>query len=414
MNEKDLTSIDDLLKFLEGSRPVAFSICGNKHEYYKWIQDILIKFQYSTLKKQEKGVVIRYLMKISGYSRQQLTRLIKKYRETGIIKAQQRTVRGFKRRYANEDIRLLTGMDARHDTPSGHAIKKLCERAYEIFKQTEYQNLASISVAHLYNLRKSTPYMRQHRTFTKTKPRASTIGERRKPQPNGQPGYIRIDTVHQGDQGKQKGVYHINVVDEITQFEFVSAVEKISEQHLIPALECLLDAFPFTIKGFHSDNGFEYINSRVAKLLQKLLIEFTKSRPRHSNDNGLVETKNGSVVRKLFGYVHISQHCAPLINDFNKQHLYPYINYHRPCFFPKTIIDTKGKVRKVYNYEDMMTPYEKLKSLAQADQYLKPGMTFEILEAMAYEMSDNEAADRLQTARQQLFTTIYEQNTKRA
>jgi len=414
MNEKDLTSIDELSMFLEGSRPIAFSICGNKHEYYKWIQYILLKFPYLTLKKQEKGVVIRYLMKISGYSRQQLTRLIKQYCETGIIKAQQRTVRGFKRRYANEDILLLAAMDARHDTPSGHAIKKLCERAYEIFNQSEYQNLSSISVAHVYNLRKSTPYMRQRRTFTKTKPKASTIGKRRKPQPNGQAGYIRIDTVHQGDQDKQKGVYHINVVDEVTQFEFLCAVEKISEYYLIPALEYLLDAFPFTIKGFHADNGSEYINSKVAKLLQKLLVDFTKSRPRHSNDNGLVETKNGSVVRKLFGYGHIPQHWAPLINDFNKQHLSPYLNYHRPCFFSKTIMDTKGKIKKVYNYEDMMTPYEKLKSLPLADQYLKPGMTFEILEAMAYEMSDNEAADCLQTARQQLFTTIYEQNTKRA
>jgi transposase InsO family protein len=51
----------------------------------------------------------------------------------------------------------------------------------------------------------------------------------------------------------------------------------------------LLDAFPFVIKGFHSDNGSEYINKRVAKLLEKLLIEFTKSRARHTNDNALAE-----------------------------------------------------------------------------------------------------------------------------
>lgn len=235
------------------------------------------------------------------------------------------TVRGFKSRYTNEDIHLLASMDARHDTPSGHAVKKLCERAYEIFNQTEYQNLAMVSVAHLYNLRKSTPYKRQKFTFTKTKHKTSTISERRKPQPNAQPGYLRIDTVHQGDQDKQKGVYHINIVDEVTQFEFLSTVEKISEAYLMPALEYLLDAFPFTIKGFHSDNGSEYINSQVANLLQKLLVDFTKSRPRHSNDNGLAETKNGSVVRKLFGYGHIPQRWATLINNFNKQYLSPYL-----------------------------------------------------------------------------------------
>jgi transposase InsO family protein len=236
-------------------------------------------------------------------------------------------------------------MDERHDTPCGTAIKKLCERACEVFGQTEYTSLASISVSHLYNLRKSTAYVRQRRHFEKTQPKPSKIGERRKPQPNGQPGYIRIDTVHQGDLDKQKGVYHINAVDEVTQFEVVCTVEKISEIYLIPALDQLLETFPFTILGFHSDNGSEYINKRVAELLEKLRIEFTKSRSRHSNDNALAESKNGAVVRKLFGYSHIPQRWAPLINDFNQQHLNPYLNFHRPCFFPETQTDDKGKQR---------------------------------------------------------------------
>jgi len=85
----------------------------------------------------------------------------------------------------------------------------------------------------------------------------------------------------------------------------------------MPAIEQLLDCFPFFIQGFHSDNGSEYINCKVTALLQKLLIEFTKSRSRQTNDNALVESKNGSVIRKLFGYAHIPQRWAPLINTFN-------------------------------------------------------------------------------------------------
>ena len=128
-----------------------------------------------------------------------------------------------------------------------------------------------LSVSHLYNLRTSTTYQRQRTNFEKTKPRQQiAIGERRKPQPNGQPGYLRIDTVHQVDLDKKKGVYHINVVDEITQFEMILSVEKISEYFLIPVLEQLLETFPFIIKGFHSDNGSEYINKPVEKLLNKL------------------------------------------------------------------------------------------------------------------------------------------------
>jgi transposase InsO family protein len=236
------------------------------------------------------------------------------------------------------------------------------------------------------------------------------IGERRKPHPEGKPGYIRIDTVHQGDQDKVKGIYHINAVDEVTQFEIVCSVEKISEQYLMPALEEMLESFPFSILGFHSDNGSEYVNRRVAELLQKLFIEFTKSRSRHSNDNALAESKNASVVRKIFGYTHIPQKWAPKVNQFNRAYLNPYINYHRPCFFPETIINDKGKQQKTYPYRNMMTPFERLKSLPEVEQYLKPEVTLEALDEYALQMSDNEAADYLQKARQQLFSLIFKQD----
>jgi len=405
----DLTTIDQLRDFLSGTQAVAFSVIGEKGAGYRWIQGELVRWRYLHCVRQDKGVVIRYLMKVSGYSRQQLTRLIAQYRKTGQLRRRQRTVAGFASRYTPEDIRLLAAMDERHETPCGPAVKKLCERACEVFGQTEYERLASISVSHLYNLRKSTAYNRQRRHFEKTRPKASSIGERRKPRPEGKPGYIRIDTVHQGDQDGQKGVYHINAVDEITQFEVVCSVEKISEHYLLPALEQMLEAFPFTLLGFHSDNGSEYINNQVARLLEKLRIEFTKSRSRHSNDNALAESKNAAVVRKQFGYSHIPQRWAASINDFNRQYLNPYLNFHRPCFFPETRTDPKGKQRKVYRYENLMTPYDKLKSLPSAKDYLKPGVTFEILDALANQISDNQAADQLQKARQKLFKSIHGQ-----
>ncbi len=176
----------------------------------------------------------------------------------------------------------------------------------------------------------------------------------------------------------------------------------------------MLEDLPFVIQGFHSDNGSEYINKRVAELLEKLRIEFTKSRSRQTNDNALAESKNGHVVRKIFGYDHIPQHRASLINEFNREHLNPYVNYHRPCLFPEVITDHKGKQRKRYPYDSLMTFYEKLKSLPEAEVHLKPGLTFEILDAIAYQQSDNEAADKLQQARRQLFKSIHERETKRA
>ena len=394
MKLDDLTTTDQLRDFLSGTQAVAFSVLGDKDASYRWIQGELVRFRYLSSARPDKGVVIRYLMKVSGYSRRQ------------------RTVAGFVSRYTTEDIQLLAAMDERHETPCGPAVKKLCERAYRVFGQVEYERLATISVSHLYNLRQTTTYTRQRRHFEKTRPKVSSIGERRKPRPNGKPGYIRIDTVHQGDQDKQKGVYHINAVDEETQFEVVCSVEKISELYLIPGLEEMLEAFPFTLLGFHSDNGSEYINSQIADLLDKLCIEFTKSRSRHSNDNALAESKNAAVVRKQFGYSHIPQRWAPLINEFNRQHLNPYLNFHRPCFFPETRTDAKGKERKVYRYENLMTPYDKFKSLPDSKDYLKPGVTFEILDAVALQISDNQAAEQLQKARQKLFKTIHGQTLR--
>lgn len=409
MSINQLKTVEELEQFLLGTQPVAFCIEGNVSAVYQWVQKTLVSFEYLKQKKCVKGIITQYLIKITGYSRQQIVRLIQQYRETGMVLLHYQTEHQFNKKYTSKDIRLLAQLDTWHQTLSGPATKKLCERAVICFGQTEYENLANISVSHLYNLRQSISYTRQRQCYEKTKYKTSTIGIRRKPIPNGLPGYIRIDTVHQGDFDNHKGVYHINAVDEVTQFEIVCTVEKISEQYLIPVLEELLNAFPFVVLNFHSDNGFEYVNQYVVRLLQKLLIEFTKSRARHSNDNALVESKNGSIVRKLLGYTHIPQHFADQVNTFNRLYLNPYINYHRPCFFAETVIDQKGEERKKYPYKAMMTPYEKLKSLPNAATHLKPGISFSCLDKIAMQISDNEAARLLQETRNRLFTIIYEQ-----
>ncbi|MGA8146559.1 MAG: hypothetical protein WB870_03160 [Gallionellaceae bacterium] len=303
---------------------------------------------------------------------------------------------------------LLAHTDTLHGMLSGLATKKLMERAYGIFGDARYLRLATISVAHLYNLRQHPSNQHQRQVWTKTRPVTVPIGERRAPTPNNRPGYLRVDSVHQGDLDGIKGVYHINAVDCVTQYEGVATCEKISEAFLIPVLEALLLSFPFVIHGFHSDNGSEYINKLVAKLLNKLLIEEqTKSRSRHSNDNAQAESKNGAIVRKHLGYSHIPQCFATLVNAFCRDHLNPYINFHRPCLFAETITDEKGRQRKRYPYKLMMTPYEKLKSLPLAEQYLKLDITFQQLDAQAGEISDNEAAQRLNNARTILFKTIF-------
>jgi transposase InsO family protein len=267
--------------------------------------------------------------------------------------------------------------------------------------------LATISVAHLYNLRAKAGYQATRRHWSKTQSRPVSIGVRRAPAPEGRPGFIRIDSVHQGDQDGVKGLYHINAVDCLTQYELVATCERLSEAALLPVLEALIEGFPFRLLGFHADNGSEFINHTVAELLEKLRIEFTKSRPRHSNDNALVETKNGAIVRKHLGYAHIPQRFAAPVNAFCRDFLNPYVNFHRPCFFPESFTDAKGRVRKRYRLKNMMTPYEKLRSLPEAHRSLKPGLTFEQLDALATALSDNDAAQALNDARTRLFQSIY-------
>jgi len=192
-------------------------------------------------------------------------------------------------------VAVLADMDALHGTVSGPATKKLMERACRLFGDARFERLAGISVSHLYNLRSGTQYQRTRRHWTKTRSTGVPIDQRRAPQPNGMPGYIRIDSVHQGDQDGMQGVYHINAVYSVIQFQLVATCEKINEAYLLPVIRQLLEGFPCVILGFHADNGSEYINYKVAMLLEKLRLEFTKSRPRHSNDNALAESKNGAV-----------------------------------------------------------------------------------------------------------------------
>ena len=405
MEEARLQTVAQVKAFLDGTAEIAFRV--PKAERNRFIERVLKRLGYAPHNKADKGILLRYLERMTGLSRQQVTRLVRHYRKNGKLSKRPVVPRhGFTRRFTVLDVALLAEMDTLHGTLSGPATKKLMERAYRVFGDVRFERLSSISVSHLYNLRGGKQYQSRRRHWTKTRPTGLPIGQRRAPQPNGMPGYIRIDSVHQGDQDGVKGVYHINAVDCVTQFQLVATCEKISEAYLLPVIQQLLEGFPFVILGFHADNGSEYINGRVAALLEKLLIEFTKSRPRHSNDNALAESKNGAVVRKHLGYAHIPQQFATKVNAFCADFLNPYVNFHRPCFFPETITDAKGKERKRYRYEEMKTPYEKLKSIPKASQYLKDGVTFKQLDAIASMMSDNDAALALNNARRKLFQAI--------
>lgn len=209
-----------------------------------------------------------------------------------------------------------------------------------------------------------------------------------------------MDSVHQGDRDGEKGVYHINLVDEVTQWELVGCVPQITDEYMEPLLEALLGALPFNVINFHSDNGGEYINRTIEKVLKRLLIKQTKSRSRKSTDNALVEGKNGAVIRKHMGRNFIDKSRAGEINEFYMNYFNIYLNFHRVCLYATDYVDKRGKIRKKYN--QTFVPYERFKSLKNADQYLKEGTTFAMLDEIAYAKSDNEFAEEMKKAKSKL------------
>ncbi len=400
MQTSERLSLEQIRAFLNGSEEVGFK-GKNRGEVYGWVNQTLRQQRYDALKRSERGLVRRYVEKMTGLSRAQTTRLVTVYLRGEEVKPQAYRRCRFPVRYTREDIATLAGVDEAHQTLSGPATRKLLERACHNFHDTRYQRLARISVAHLYRLRASRAYRERRIQYQVTRPTPVSIGERRKPEPQGRPGYLRIDTVHQGDQDGVKGVYHINAVDEVTQWEVVEAVEQISEAFLLPVLERMLAQFPFRIWNFHSDNGSEFINHLVAKLLNKLLIQQTKSRPRHSNDNGLAESKNAAVVRKHMGYTHIATTHAQAITHFYQEHFNPYLNFHRPCGVPEVVVNAKGKEKRVYRW--YATPWEILRQLPDVARYLKAEWTIAQLDQQARAKSDTQAAKEMQEAKHKLF-----------
>lgn len=407
MNEARLDTIEQIREFLAGTADLAFTAPTEEAKRRQFVATVLRRFRYFGLAKGHRGVLFAYLQRVTGYSRQHVSRLLAQYRDTKSLRPRERANRtSFARKYTPADVVLLAELDTLHDTLSGPAAKVLAQRAYRQFGDLRYARLAQISVAHLYSLRASKAYRQQRVVWQKTRPSPITIGIRKAPAPQGLPGYIRIDTVHQGDLDGAKGVYHINAVDIVTQWQLCAAVERISEAFLLPVIALLLDGFPFTIRGFHSDSGSEYVNHDVARLLEKLRVEFTKSRPRQTNDNALVESKNGAVIRKLMGYSHIPQHHASAINTFYAEVFNPYLNFHRPCYFAVDEVDAKGKVRKTYPHHQIMTPWQRLQTVTNYPNHLKPGITARSLAQQADSTSDNDAARAVHKARKHLFQSI--------
>jgi len=396
MDDLRLDNLKEIDEFLQGSKRLVLRL-ETISEKYNFIDETVDRFEYLKLKKKDKRIVLKYLKKLTGYKKAQLTRLVSRASLGDLVKKKyQRPSETTNRIYLPADIKLLEKTDEYHLRLSSHATHEILRREYEVFHHADFKNISKVSISHIDNLRKNPVY--KSTWVNGTKAREVDIGTTMKPETNSIPGSIRVDSVHQRD------VFYINAVDEIVQWEIIICVPQICEKYLRPAFEILLFQFPFIIFNFHSDRGGEFINKIVAQILNRLLINQTKSRSRHCNDNALVESKNGSIIRKNMGYFHMNQKIVDETNDFLFNWFNPYLNYHRPCgFVTETKVDFKGRARNIYG--EYMTPYEKLKQISKEKKtnYLKRGQSFEKLDIIAYGKSDNEWAREMREKQNELI-----------
>ena len=408
MEDGEKLSLEQIRALVEASGEVRFQ-SQDRGELYAWVSRTLSQQDYGRLKRGGKGLVRRYIAKMTGLSRAQAARLIRCYQGGGQVKPRAYQRHRFSKRYTRADIEVLAAVDEAHETLSGPATQRILQRAWHEFHDVQCERLARLSVAQLYRLRKSGTYRHRRVAYQPTRPTQVAIGERRQPDPQGRPGYLRVDTVHQGDLDGVKGLYHINAVDEVTQWQVVGATAQISEAWLMPVLEAILAQFPFRIRAFHSDNGSEFINHTVAQMLNKLLVEQTKSRPRHSNDNGLVESKNGWVIRKHIGYGHIASKHAQEFDQFYRRYFNPYLNFHRPCGVPEVTVTAQGKQKRVYRW--YATPWEILRQLPGLAGWLRAEVTIDQLQQTAGAESDTQAAMQMREAKRKLFARFQHQKS---
>lgn len=402
MDDSRLTNTIQLKEFLKAAQGMAVSHEElTIEEKYSCIDRTVDRLGYHGLQKKDKKVVVNYLRKITGYKHTQLFRLIDRAQKGTLERVPYRRINPH-RIYTSRDIKLLEKTDELHLRLSDMATKEILRREYVLFGHREFQTIAHISHSHIDNLRDAPIY--KNSWVNHTKARVIPIGITMPPENFGNPGSIRVDAVHQNE------VFHINSVDEMTQWEIVVCVPQICEACMIPAIDDMISQYPFTIFNFHSDRGGETINYQVASFLQRLLIKQTKSRSNHASDNALVETKNGSVIRKNMGWQHVNQQLADRVNDYYRNFFNPYLNFHRPCGFPTVTIDQKGKKRKVYR--TYQVPYEALKAIPRAQSFLKPGQSFPKLDTIAYEMSDNDFATLMREEERTLFEIIMKTDHK--
>ena len=408
MQHAEHLTLAEMREFLDASNTLSFAGTGRK-QIYALLERVLRTQKYLGLAKKDKGIVRRYLVKISGLSKAQITRLIARWRERGVIEPRASRRHRFPHRYTPADIQLLAETDAAHEGLSAPAVRRILEREFKVHRQAQYERRASISASHIYNLRRTRAYREHHVHHTKTRASAVSIGERRKPDPRGQPGFVRVDTVHQGESPKGKG----SLSHQCCRHSDAMAGRGLLRNHLrgpfIASFRGDTASIPLPYPGLSFRQRLGVSQLQGAETVEQIIgpgVHQVAGQSYHRQRFGGRQKRRGGTqahrTRTDRG-PSCRRGAALLHGRFQPLFELSPLNYHRPCGFATIELSDNGKRRRRYRLNDYRTPYEKLLSLNDWESYLKEGVSAARLEQQALRMSDTECALRMQQRKRKLL-----------
>jgi hypothetical protein len=184
---------------------MRWSLRQDKEDLYARVNKRLRQLDYRQLKRSGRGLVRRYIAKMTGLSRAQATGLLGMYLRPEKVQPQPYRRRRFAERYTRAVAELLAAVDEAHDTISGPATRKILQGTHYDFKDAQYTRRAELSGGAVVPHAQEPPIPAAVDELPTNAAHQDIHWRAAPPKPNGQPGYLPVDTVHQGDQDGIKG-----------------------------------------------------------------------------------------------------------------------------------------------------------------------------------------------------------------
>lgn len=326
--------------------------------------------RYKTATKHEKGVILDELCAASGFHKKHAIRLLNAQK-----KKRQRPINQGRPAVYPAELYLepLKRIWLLSDQLCGKRLKMALplwlpyySNTYDALEPTVYEGLLSISAATIDRLLTSSR-VRSKRSMCGTKP--GSILKKHIPIKTDQwdaekPGFLEADTVaHCGTSLTGSFAWSLTMTDINSGWTELRAVWNKGATGVVMQIQDIENSLPFPILGFDCDNGTEFLNWHLMRYFSNEQgnhrVEFTRSRPYHSDDNAHVEQKNWTHVRQLFGYERFdNQLVVELMNDLYKNEISQMNNYFLPNF--KLIAKQRVDAKIIKKHSKPATPYQRL------------------------------------------------------